>query len=473
MDIKEAEITLQGDNIKNVYFIGIGGISMSGLARILQSKGYNVSGSDIKHSEVLDKLNELGIRTYVPHDYNNIDKNIDLVVYTAAIKQDNPEMIAAKERNLKIMDRAGLLGMLIKEYEMPVCVSGTHGKTTTTAMITEILMNARQNPTVTAGGIIPSINSSFRLGGNKYMVVESCEYFDSFLKFYPYVGVILNVEADHLDYFKDLSHIEQSFKKFAGNIRKEGALIINYDIVGRQTITEGLRCSVITYGNPDAHWYADKIRYDEKGYPNFEVVFMGKSIARLSLKAPGLHNVQNSIAAFAAAHWIGVPVDKIVAGLSNFTGALRRFEIKGNVKGVTVIDDYAHHPTEIKATLQAAVNLKHNKIHCVFQPHTYSRTLKLLDDFANAFDLADDIYILDIYSAREDNKGDIHSLGLVEKLQAKGKKVSYLPSFEEAKKELIKKCIPNDLLITMGAGDVHLIGENILSTEVSTLSTDF
>jgi UDP-N-acetylmuramate--alanine ligase len=451
-----------------VHFIGIGGVSMSGLAEILHTQGRRVTGSDAKSSGITEHLESLGIPVFIGHSAEHLEGGPDLVVHTAAVKSDNPELIAAREKNIPIIDRAELLGRLMRQFSRPICVSGTHGKTSTTSMITDILLAAGWDPTVSVGGFLDSIGGNFRMGGHDLFVVESCEYFDSFLKFTPYVGLILNVDRDHLDYFSSLEAIEESFCCFARSIPAAGCLVICARIPSLRKIIEGLPCRVLTYGDGGADICASDVCYDAEGFPSFTVLTRGGAIGRISLKARGEHNVLNALAACAAALTLGVPTELILAGLSRFSGVRRRFESKGEFRGVRVIDDYAHHPTEIKATLAAAQKAAHRQIWCVFQPHTFSRTQALMDEFSDSFADADRVAILDIYAAREKNTGLIHARQLADKIREKGKDVQYFSSFQEAKKYLEENCIPKDLLITMGAGDVYLLGESLLNAQLST-----
>lgn len=452
------------NNYKHIYFLGIGGISMSGLAEILHSKGFLVSGSDMKESKATNHLLKRGIKIYIGHNYENITDDIDLLVYTAAVKEDNPEMIAAKDKGIKIIDRAELLGEVMKSYESAIAVSGTHGKTTTTSMISEILLSADADPTISIGGILPSINGNIKIGNSKYFIAEACEYFDSFLKFNPLVAVILNVEADHLDYFKDLNQIQTSFKKFAQRVRKEGTVVINKEIENLDYIIDSLKCNVVTYSSTDkkADWTAENIIHVDDGKNSFDAVFKGEVMGRVSLNIPGNHNIANALAACAAASSVGMDMKSIIKGLGNFGGAKRRFQFKGSFNGTVVIDDYAHHPTEVRTTLEAAKNVKHNKLWCVFQPHTFSRTKAFLNEFANSFENADNIIIAKIYAAREKDTGEISGQDLAEKIKNKGKNAIYIDNFEQIEEYLIRNCKQGDMLITMGAGDVYLVGEAVI-----------
>ena len=339
-------------------------------------------------------------------------------------------------------------------------------------MIRKIFLKTDDNPAVTVGGILPSIGGNFRVGSNKYFVAESCEYCDSFLKFNPFSAVILNIEYDHADYFKSLEQLYTSFNIFAKKIPKNGFLVINSDIPQINKVLDNVSCKIIKYGtkNKDG-WHAENIKFNNKGCGSYTAFLDDKKICGIELSVPGEYNVLNSLAAAALCFNHNIPVESITEGLKNFKGTNRRFEYKGSFNGVTVIDDYAHHPTEIKSTLSAAKAHDINKLWCVFQPHTFSRTKSLLNEFSEAFDCADIIILLDIYPAREKPDGTIHSKDLAELIKKQGKNVLYMDSFEKAQKYLISHCIPNDMLITMGAGDVYLVGENILSTLSTELRT--
>ncbi len=453
------------EKYKHIHFIGIGGISMSGLAEILFTKGFEISGSDMKSSAIIEHLQNLGVNIKIGHNENNITEYIDLVVYTAAVKGDNPELVAAKKHNIKIIDRAELLGHIMDSYKYSIAVSGTHGKTTTSSMVSEILLEDNSDPTISIGGILPSINGNIKIGSSDYFVAEACEYFESFLKFKPFVGVILNIEADHLDYFKDLNHIRHSFHNFANRIPVGGSLIINSKIENLDEIISNLNCNVITYGvdTEQADWTARNVIHEKTGKNSFDAYFKNQFICRIYLNIPGDHNISNALAACAATYCLGAKPDSIVRGLSNFKGTQRRFQFKGKFNGVTVIDDYAHHPTEILATLSAAKKVEHNKLWCVFQPHTFSRTKAFINEFAHAFEDADNIVIAKIYAAREKDTGEISGNDLAEKIKDLGKNVVYFNEFEEIEKFLLSNCKNGDLLITMGAGDINLVGEHIIS----------
>ncbi len=447
----------------HIYFIGIGGISMSGLAEILKDRGCQVSGTDIKESDVTKHLESLGISIHYGHRAENITDDIDLVVYTAAIHPGNPELEAAKEKQIPLMDRARLLGQIMEEYQYSVAVAGTHGKTTTTSMVSEILLEAEKDPTITVGGILPAIHSNVKIGHSPYFVAEACEYFDSFLQFTPLVGVILNVEADHLDYFKTLDNIRRSFHAFAQRIPAGGLLVLNASIAHPEELEENLHCSVETFGlKENACWQARNIVHEPNGKNSFDVYYQGEFYTSVHLDIPGKHNITNALAAVASAHFLDIPAEVCARGLSHFTGVNRRFQRKGEKRGIVVIDDYAHHPTEIMATLSAARNVRHNKLWCVFQPHTYSRTKNLFDEFGRAFGDADEIIVADIYAARETDDGTISAAMLAERIVKEGGNARYVGDFAAIRQHLETHCRTGDLLLTVGAGDVYKIGEEFL-----------
>ena len=447
----------------HVYFIGIGGISMSGLAEILLSEGFRVSGSDMKKSSLTELLEKEGAVIHYGQRRENITDDIDLVVYTAAIHKDNPEYAAMEELGLPSLTRAQLLGQMMRNYKTPVAVSGTHGKTTTTSMITEILLEANADPTISVGGILKAIHGNIRVGKSDLFVTEACEYTNSFLSFYPRIGIILNIEEDHLDFFRDLADIRSSFRRFAQLLPEDGVLIINGDIPDYREITEGLACSVITFGSLEAcDYYPTDISHDELAHAGFTLNRRNGSPVPVSLGVPGEHNILNALAALALADYLQLDMGTASRALKNFTGTERRFEYKGSLDGITIVDDYAHHPTEITATLKAAVNYPHKTLWCVFQPHTYTRTKAFLSDFADALSLADKVILADIYAARETDTLGISSRDLQEEIGKKGTECHYFPSFEEIQNFILENCTAGDLLITMGAGDVVNIGENLL-----------
>ncbi len=447
----------------HVHFIGIGGISMSGLAQVLLSRGFKVSGSDNLKSKLTDELQTAGAEIFIGQRASNISENIDLVVYTAAIHEDNPEFARCVELSLPMLSRAQFLGQLMRNYKNAIAISGTHGKTTTSSMASEILMAADLDPTLSIGGILKSINGNIRVGGSDIFLTEACEYTNSFLNFFPKIGIILNVEEDHMDFFKDIHEIRESFHKFAQLIPSDGVLLINHDIEGREIITTDLDCPVKTFGfREECDYFASDLKIDDHGNYHFTFHTPDSTKQDIVLEVVGKHNVCNALAALAMADVLGIPLKTAAKGLHAFTGTDRRFEFKGSLGGVNIIDDYAHHPTEIAATLEAAKNYPHQHLWCVFQPHTYTRTKAFLQDFANALSKAEHVILADIYAARETNTLGISSKDLQNEIIKLGGDCKYFPSFDEIENFLLENCIPGDLLITMGAGDVVKIGENLL-----------
>ncbi|HIW50912.1 MAG TPA: UDP-N-acetylmuramate--L-alanine ligase [Candidatus Blautia intestinavium] len=446
-----------------VHFIGIGGISMSGLAEILLEEGFQISGSDSKESPLTDALEKRGAKIYYGQRASNIGDSVQAVVYTAAIHPDNPEFACAKEKGLPMLTRAELLGQIMRNYHTSIAVAGTHGKTTTTSMLSHILLKGECDPTISVGGILPAIGGNIRVGNSEVFLTEACEYTNSFLSFFPTIGIILNIDADHLDFFKDIEDIRRSFRKFAQLLPGDGTLIINADTPEYLSVIEDLPCRVITYSLTDsADYTASDITYDQYGHASFTVNYQGAPLGVCSLKVPGIHNVSNALASIAAGRVLDLPWEVIARGLESFTGTDRRFQYKGTVAGVTIIDDYAHHPTEIRATLHAAQNYPHKKIWCVFQPHTYTRTKALMPEFAAALSLADHVVLADIYAARETDTLGISSEDLQKDIAALGTPCEYFPTFDEIENFLLENCTQGDLLITMGAGDVVNIGEQLL-----------
>lgn len=446
-----------------VHFIGIGGISMSGLAEILLQKGFHVSGSDAKASPLTSRLESLGAEFFRGQRASNIQEGVQLVIYTAAIHPDNPEYAAAIQKGVPMLTRAELLGQIMKNYQTPIAVAGTHGKTTTTSMCSHVLLEGNCDPTISVGGILPAIHGNIRTGHSGTFITEACEYTNSFLSFFPKISLILNMDADHLDFFKDIDDIRHSFRKFAQLLPDDGTLIINADTPEYQQVTEGLTCQVITYGlDQPADYRAANIVYDKLAHPTFDCYYKEEKLGTFSLKVPGLHNVSNALATIAMARCLDLSLETIQKGLAAFTGTDRRFQYKGEVGGVTILDDYAHHPTEIRATLTAAAKVPHKTVWCVFQPHTYTRTKALMPEFAQALSLADKVVLADIYAARETDTLGISSRDLQKAIQDLGKDCYYFPTFDEIENFLLENCVHGDLLITMGAGDVVNIGEKLL-----------
>ena len=386
----------------HIHFIGIGGISMSGLAEILLDRKFTVSGSDMKASEITEHLGKIGARIAIGQRAENITDDIDLVVYTAAIHEENEEFAAAKNKNIPMMTRAALLGQIMDNYARSIAVAGTHGKTTTTSMLTHILLQGQLDPTVSVGGMLDRIGGNIRVGQSNVFLTEACEYTNSFLEFHPLYSIILNVEEDHMDFFKDLEDIKHSFHLFASQTAPDGLIIINGDMEHTDDILKDLPQKAITFGlNGDNDYTATDISFDKEGNGSYQLVVDGENMGPVSLTVKGRHNIMNSLAAIACARALGLPMKQILTGLLSFGGTHRRFEYKGNIGDVIVIDDYAHHPTEIKATLTAAREYPHDELWVVFQPHTYTRTKAFLHQFAEVLTLADHVVLADIYAARE------------------------------------------------------------------------
>ncbi|NLP17099.1 MAG: UDP-N-acetylmuramate--L-alanine ligase [Clostridiales bacterium] len=454
-----------------IHFIGIGGISMSGFAEYLHNLGYKVSGSDSHKSKITEHLRDLGIEVFYGQRKGNIKSDIDVVVYTAAISNDNEELVAVREMGIPALNRAELIGQLMLNFGDSIAISGTHGKTTVTSMLSMIFVDGNLDPTISVGGILNAIGGNMRMGDTDHFIVEACEYMNSFLEFNPHKGVILNIDEDHMDFFKDLDDIRKSFHLFAKKIPKDGQLYINAEIPNYEEITRDLDCEVLTYGISDPAYRTNNLTYDIaadniKSYNmtghSFDLYYKGEYIDNIRLNVIGVHNISNSLPAIGISLQEKIPIDSIKNSLMNFKGAERRFEYKGTVGGVKIVDDYAHHPTEITATLSVAKSYTDKTLWCVFQPHTYSRTRRFLKDFAKALSLADKIVLADIYASREKNPGDISSRDLAKELEKLGKEVYYFPSFDEIENFLLENCINGDLLITMGAGDIVTVGESLL-----------
>jgi UDP-N-acetylmuramate--alanine ligase len=450
----------------HVHFCGIGGISMSGLAFVLLGRGFTVTGSDSRQSDLTRQLEQKGAVISYPQSAQNITKDIDVMVCTAAIHPDNPEYAAAISMGIPILTRAQLLGQIMDHYTESVAVSGTHGKTTVTSMLSCILLSADVDPTISVGGILKEIGGNIRVGHSSHFITEACEYTNSFLSLKPKYGLILNIDADHLDFFKDLEDIRRSFHRFAQNILPGGVLIMNSGIPHPEEITDGINAKVITYGEDIADYVPFDVSYDDTGSGTFHVRHDGRDLGAFTLHVPGAHNVSNAVCAIAAADQMGISMEDCRKGLDAFHGADRRFQVKGKLKnGATVIDDYAHHPTEIRATLEAARNYPHKKIWCVFQPHTYTRTKALMDEFAGALCQADEVVLAPIYAARETDTLGISSDTLRQQIAGLGTSARYFPDFDQIEAFLLSHVREGDLIITTGAGDIVRVGEALLEKE--------
>jgi len=451
----------------HAHFIGIGGVSMSGLAEILKKEGFTVSGSDMKESDTTKALEANGIKVYIGQVASNITDDIDFVVYTAAIHPDNEEYQMVVSKNIPLLTRAQFLGQVMDNYKYSVAVAGTHGKTTTTSMMAHIMLKASTDPTISIGGHLNAIDGNIRVGSSDYFVTEACEYTNSYHEFKAYASIILNIDNDHLDFFKNIENIAASFATFATKTQDGGILIVNGDMKYRDQVIDAVKdrdIKVVTFGKNDGNNYqAKNIRLNELGQPTYDLYIDGESKGEISLSVMGEHNAINSLSAIAASLYIGISMDDIREGLKLCHSADRRFQYKGTTKkGATIIDDYAHHPTEISASLAVATSVKKNDLWVAFQPHTYSRTKAHLADFAKALSVSDHVLLADIYAAREKDDGTVSSKDLENELKKLGCDAVYLGDFESIKNYFEKNSKNNDMLITMGAGNIDSVGVMLL-----------
>jgi len=434
---------------QHLHFIGIGGSGMFPMVQILHSKGFTISGSDNNESDIVKLVRGMGITVQMGQRAENIE-GADLIIYTAAIMEDNPELIAARASGIPLMERAEVLGYLTAQYDNAICICGTHGKTTTSAMLTQVLMDCGADPTAVIGGKLPRIGGYGRAGESETMVCESCEFADHFLKFSPDVAVILNIDEDHLEYFKTLDNIIRSFKIFAEKTTKK--LIFNGDDENTLRAVEGVEKEKVTFGLSEGNdYYAKNIIPLGGTRQSYELYRKGKKLAAITLNVAGMHNVLDSLAAAAAAVEAGADPEKIAASLAEFNGAGRRFELLGEVNGITVVDDYAHHPAELRVTLEAAKKLDFKKVWAVFQPFTYSRTALLFDDFVEVLQIADRVVLSEIMGSREKNTYNIYSKDLCEKMPGS----VWFNTFEEIRDYVLENAEPGDLVITLGCGDIY------------------
>lgn len=441
------------NNYKNIFMIGIGGVSMSGLAYILKSWGFVVSGSSNIGSSTIDKLINDGINVSIPHSETNINNDIDLVVYTAAVKENNPERIRAKELNIPTLERGEFLGELTKLFNDTIGVAGTHGKTTTTSMVSECFLASNMDPSIQVGSSLNTIGGNYRVGKSDYFIIESCEYSDSFLNFHEKSTIILNIDNDHLDYFKTFDNIKKSFQKYVGHITKY--LVLNGDDENALELRNYSNAKSITFGLKETNnYYAKNIIFDDNGYPNYDLYKDGKFIDKIELSIVGKHNVLNSLGCIALCDNYGVSIDAIKKGLKNYTGAGRRFEYKGIFNGAKVYDDYGHHPTEVEAVSNSVLNKKYNKSWVIFEPHTYSRVYNHSLDFAKSLLKFDNIIIADIFAAREENIWGVSSEDIVKEITLLGAHAIHISDYEDIKTYLSNNVKENDLIVTLGAGNI-------------------
>ncbi len=446
------------------HLIGIGGVSMSPLAEVLSDAGLIITGSDIAESERTSHLREKGVEIFIGHDAGNITDKVDFVVRTAAAHNDNPEVVRARELGIPVFERTQAWGAIMREYKNALCISGTHGKTTTTSMCTHILMAAEKDPTVMIGGTLPLLKAGHRVGTGDTIVMESCEYYNSFLSFYPTVAVILNIEEDHLDFFSGIDEIKHSFREFAGHVPENGYVVVNHDDENTMDAVKGLDRNIVTFGlTSKADVYAKNV-IRIGSLTKFDIMYKGKFFETVSIHVPGVHNLKNALAAAAACICLGIKPTAIKYGLAGFFGAGRRFEFKGKFNGADVYDDYAHHPGELKALLDAVEALGYKRTVVVFQPHTYTRTMALFPDFVRQLRRPDVVYLAEIFAAREKNILGISSADLAEKIDG----AKFFKTFEEIENDLRKNAQPGDLILTVGAGNVYKIGEHLLADDYET-----
>ncbi len=456
------EFYINDKKYENIHFIGIGGISMSGLAEILLSEGYKVSGSDSKESQTTKRLEKLGAKIFIGHSASNINPNIDLVIYTDAIAQDNVELNAALKEEIETVDRATFLGSLIRNYNNSIAVSGTHGKTSTTSMLSSILNRPELNPTILLGGNLDEIGGNVKIGSKNYLLTEACEYKGNVLKYHPSIAIILNMEEDHMDFFKDIDHIVDTFIGYTQNIQEGGHLVINKDDPYAERVIKETKANIVSFAiDKEADYQAKNINFDSEGFPVFDLYINGEKARTVSLKLLGYHNIYNTLASIASSHILGLDIDLIIRAVENYKGTHRRLEYKGSIDDVVFMDDYAHHPTEIKVTLDA-LKKSQRRLICVFQPHTYTRTKILMKEFCQSFYNVDKLIITDIFAAREKDNGEVHSKDLVACLQKNNVDVEYISDFQDIEEYILSYTRNGDTVVTMGAGDVHLVGENIL-----------
>ena len=436
---------------------------MSGIAEILHNWGFTVTGSDLNKTDITDKLNDNGILVSIGHDLKNVH-NSDLVVYTAAVKQNNPELCEAKNLKIPTIERGDFLGIITKSYLNSIGISGTHGKTTTTSMVSLCFLEENLDPTIQVGAILKQLNGNYRVGNSDYLIIESCEYAESFLNFHLKSAIILNIDNDHLDYFKTFENLKHSFEKYVAKLPANGFLVLNADDENCLELKNKSKAKIITYGiNNNADFTAKNIEFDSNGFAKFDVYYKNEFFNTIKLSVPGIHNVSNALACISLCFSYGISKESIAKALLEFTGAHRRFEFMGKYNNASIFDDYGHHPAEILATVNGLKNIKHNNSWVVFQPHTYSRTKNLLEDFAKVLINFDNIIITDIYAAREENIYNISSHDLVDRIVTLGKKAVFISDFNEIANYLKSHIQPNDIVLTLGAGPIDKVSK-ILTT---------
>ena len=451
------------EGIERIHLIGIGGVSMSAIAETLKFWGHKVTGSDLNKSELTEKLINDGIDVTIGHNEENA-KKADLIIYNAAIPEDDEEMVIAKINNIPIISRGKFVSYLTKVYDEAICISGTHGKTTTTSMISCCFLEANLDPSIEVGAVLKEINGNYRIGKSEYFILESCEYKGNFLNFYPNSAVILNIDNDHLDYYKTFENVVKAFDTFAEIIDSKGVLVTNGDDENCLKLKDYTKAKFVTFGieNKDSNFIAENIVFDNNGFAEFDCLKNKEKYIHVKLSVAGIHNVLNSLACIGICDYYNLDKEAIKRALNNFTGASRRLEYKGKFNDITVFDDYAHHPTEILATANAIKNKKYNKSWVVFQPHTFSRTKEHLNAFAEALSNFDNIILTDIYAAREKDPGDISSNDIIKEIEKKGKKAICISKFEKIVEYIKENSQPQDIVITLGAGNITELGIMLL-----------
>ena len=448
---------------KKIYMIGIGGASMSGISEILKNWGFEIAGSDTASSEIIDKLIESGIPVSIGHNPDNVE-GFDLVVYSAAISKMDPELVRAKELGIPTVERKEFLGAITRAFRNTICVSGTHGKSTTTSMVSMCFLEEKLDPTVQIGAVLDSIGGNYRVGNSEYFILEACEYSESFLKFSPKAEIILNIDNDHLDYYKTIDNIKEAFIKYIKLLPDDGILVYNCDDVNCTHLSQYTKAKSITFGlkSPNANFLAKNIVFDKNGFPSFDVYHNNVFYKTIKLSVPGKHNVLNALSCIALCNEFGLDKNNIKNALMKYTGAERRFEYLGKVNDAKVYDDYGHHPTEIDAVAEAMKQKNYNHSWVVFQPHTYSRTKEHLDEFAKSLLKFDNIIVTDIYAAREIDTHEVSSKDIVDKIDSMGRKAYYIQDFDDIAEFLKRNVKPNDIVITQGAGTITKLGHNLV-----------
>ena len=449
-------------NYKHIYMIGIGGISMSGIAEILKKWNYDVTGSNNVSNQQTEWLESNGVHVNIGHLEENITNKYDLVIYTAAISDDNPELEKARELGIPTVERGNFLGELTKLFKDTIGVAGTHGKTTTTSMLSCAFMEAGYDPSIQVGAVLDVIDGNYRIGKSDYFIIEACEYHESYLNFHQKSAIVLNIDDDHLDYFGSIDNIQKSFEKYVALLPEDGYLILNKDDSRCYQLKDYTKADVISVGSDNsADWHYDNVTFDDNGFPTYDVYKKDQNMGKVTLRVTGMHNVMNSLCCVALCDAYGISVDIVAKSLLKFRGASRRLEYKGLFHGAKVYDDYGHHPTEIEATIKGIKNMKYNESWVVFEAHTFSRLKQHLKEFANSLKEFDNIIIIDIYLAREINTFHISEDDLIDELKKLGKDSIHISDYDEVVSYLKDNVKDNDIILTLGAGNVTKIATKL------------